>query len=429
MDNDKHSKERRAFLRTTAVIGGISMLPGPLTGFIEVDTVGFNNSISADKSLIGAYGSWASNLCEDPPLFSTRKKDVSDLSKLKEKAREKTFELVSEPELSDHVKPTIDKSYDYDGLHVEEISWQLSYGNRTHAILLKPENATGKLPGILGLHDHGGNKYFGKRKITRTSADQHTMMKTHQENYYGGNAWANELAKNGYVVLIPDSFAFASRRILFENMSDIPWGHCATEGMTDSEPEKQENIDAYNEWAAAHEHILSKSLFCAGTTWPGVFLAEDRVALDVLAKRDDVDAANLGCAGLSGGGLRTVYLGGLDERIKCAIAVGFMTTWTDFLMHKSYTHTWMTYTPLLPKYLDFPEILGLRAPLPTMTLNNKQDRLFTLSEMKKADWILKDVFSKAGATDNYKGGFYEGDHKFDAEMQKDAFHWFDQWLK
>jgi hypothetical protein len=67
-------------------------------------------------------------------------------------------------------------------------------------------------------------KYFGKRKITKTSDDQHPMMKTHQDNYYGGMAWANELAKRGYVVLVPDSFAFASRRVLFENMSTIPMG-------------------------------------------------------------------------------------------------------------------------------------------------------------------------------------------------------------
>jgi hypothetical protein len=254
-------------------------------------------------------------------------------------------------------------------------------------------------------------------------------MQRHQEHYYGGNAWANELAKRGYVVLVPDSFAFASRRVLFSDMAEIPWGDCATKGMSDADPEKQENIDEYNRWAGAHEHILSKSLFCAGTTWPGVFFAEDRVALDILGGRSDVDQHQLGCAGLSGGGLRTVYLGGLDPRIKCAVAVGFMSTWRDFLLNKAYTHTWMTYTPGLPKYLDFPEILGLRAPLPTMTLNNSQDQLFTLPEMERASGILEEVFSKADASEKYSGRFYDGPHKFDLEMQKDAFAWFDRWLK
>ena len=46
-------------------------------------------------------------------------------------------------------------------------TWQLPYGPPTEAVVLKPAGATGTLPGNLGLHDHGGNKYFGLRKITR----------------------------------------------------------------------------------------------------------------------------------------------------------------------------------------------------------------------------------------------------------------------
>jgi len=61
-----------------------------------------------------------------------------------------------------------------------------------------------------------------------------------------------------------------------------------------------------------------------------------------------------------------------------------MTTWRDFLLYKSYTHTWMTYVPLLPWELDFPEILALRAPLPTLVLNDSADFLYTEPEMKRA---------------------------------------------
>ena len=99
------------------------------------------------------------------------------------------------------------------------------------------------------------------------------------------------------------------------------------------------------------------------------------------------------------------------------------------MLNKSYTHTWMTYAPLLPKYLDFPEVLGLRVPLPTMTLSCKDDALYTLPEMKRADQILQDVYAKAGAAERYRGRFYEGGHKFDQQMQRDAFDWCDRWLK
>jgi dienelactone hydrolase len=424
-----HPNPRREFLKTTALIGSMALWPGDAYGLFSGTAENPLPPAGAGKSIIGAYGTWAAGLVNQPPALSLRKDRWKSIGSWKAEALSKALELMAPPEVARPPSATTVKAYTYNGLDVEELTWQLPYGNRTEAVLLKPRGASGRLPGVLGLHDHGGNKYFGARKITRTSDQQHPMMGTHQERYYEGRAWANELAKRGYVVLVPDSFAFASRRILFSDMAEIPWGHASTKGLSDTDPEAQDHIDAYNRWAAEHEHILSKSLFCAGTTWPGVFFSEDKVALDVLAAREDVDSGRLGCAGLSGGGLRSVYLGGLDDRIKCAISVGFMTTWTDFLVNKAYTHTWMTYTPLMPKFLEFPEILGLRAPLPAMTLNNNQDELFDLTEMQKADRILTQVFSRAGAPEKYQGRFYDGPHKFDAAMQEDAFNWFDRWLR
>ena len=79
--------------------------------------------------------------------------------------------------------------------------------------------------------------------------------------------------------------------------------------------------------------------------------------------------------------------------------------------------------------LDFPEILGLRAPLPTMVLNDEDDDLYTLPEMKRADKILSEVYKKANAGNHYKCSYYPGPHKFDKKMQAEAFDWFDKWLK
>lgn len=376
------------------------------------------------QSVIGLYGPWAAGLIEKQlPLASFRRDEWSDLGKWKKIARQKVLERLSVPVIKAPVSKTV-RSYEYDGLQIEALQWQLPYGRPTEALLLKPANAKGKLPAILAFHDHGGNKYFGTRKITKTSDDQHTLMVEHQQEYYEGLAWANEIAKRGYVVLVSDAFPFASRRVMLQ---DVP--EHLRNGLTDEAPENAEHIHVYNKWAAEHEHIMAKSLFCGGTTWPGVFWAEDRAALDILCARNDVDIQRIGCGGLSGGGMRTVFMGGLDERIKCAVCVGFMTTWKDFLLHKSFTHTWMTYVPLLPNELDFPEILGLRVPLPTLVLNDKEDQLYTLPEMKRADEILQQVYKKAGAVDKYHCSYYDGLHKFDRAMQKEAFDWFDKWLQ
>src|SRR5262249_34988412 len=109
--------------------------------------------------------------------------------------------------------------------------------------------------------------------------------------------------------------------------------------------------------------------------------------------------------------------------------VGMMTTWKDYLLYKTYTHTWMCYVPGLPQELDYPEILGLRVPLPTMVLNDEDDQLFTPGGMREADRVLGEVVKKAGASDRYKCSFYPGPHKFDRPMQDEAFAWFDRWLK
>lgn len=377
------------------------------------------------QSIIGLYGPWASSLIENKvPSHSFRNTKWQNIDQWKASANDRILDRLGIPEIGGTPQVTVKKQYEYDGLHIEELSWQLPYGRPTEAILLKPANAKGALPGILAFHDHGANKYFGTRKITRTSEKQHPDIVEHQKTYYSGMAWANEIAKRGYVVLVSDAFPFASRRVM---MQDLPAS--MRNGLSDQNPENSENIKAYNTWASAHEHTMAKSLFCAGTTWPGVFFAEDQKALDVLCARKDVNPDQIGCAGLSGGGMRTVFMGGLDSRIKCAVCVGFMTTWKDLILNKSFTHTWMTYVPVLPKEMDFPEILGLRAPLPTLVLNDSEDALYTLPEMQNADKILKEVYTKAKAEDKYKCSYYPGPHKFDKDMQKEAFDWFDQWLK
>lgn len=374
----------------------------------------------------GSYGPWLSDkvLGDGPARLSFRTGKWKTVDEWRNVARKRALECIAPVDLGGKPVVTVTGRTTWDGLDVEFLSWQLPAGPKTEAVLLKPAGARGPLPGILALHDHGGNKFMGWRKIVRTDATPWAVQEKHQANYYGGVAWANEIAKRGYAVLIHDTFPFASRRV---KVSEVPERIQA--GGVDPSPDDAEGIAKYNTFAGAHEHVMEKSLLSAGTTWPGVYLVEDQRALDVLASRPEVDASRLGCAGLSGGGMRTVFLGGLDDRIKVAIAVGFMTTWREFLLDKAFTHTWMTYVPLLPKDLDFPEILALRAPLPTMVLNCRQDELYTMPEMERADAMIAETFRRAGAADKYRSIYYDGGHKFDLEMQKDAFEWLDRFLK
>jgi dienelactone hydrolase len=403
-----------------------------ITGSIFVAFLVTQASLDAQQTearinQVGSYGPWLADrvLGDGPARLSFRTGKWKSVDEWRAAARKRVLECMAPVDLGGKPSVTVTRRTTYDGLDIEFLSWQLPAGPATEAVLLKPSGATGRLPGILALHDHGGNKYMGWRKIVRTDDAPWEVQLSHQKNYYGGAAWANEIAKRGYVVLVHDTFPFASRRV---KVSEVP-ARIQAGGVDPEVPDDAAAIAKYNTFAAAHEHVMEKSLLSAGTTWPGVYVVEDQRALDVLAARPEVDASRLGIAGLSGGGMRTVFLGGLDDRVKVAIAVGFMTTWREFLLDKAFTHTWMTYVPLLPKDLDFPEILALRAPLPTMVLNCRQDQLYTMPEMERADAMIADTFRRANAADKYRSIYYEGGHKFDLEMQKDAFAWFDRFLK
>jgi dienelactone hydrolase len=375
-------------------------------------------------NMIGAYGEWAAQSMQDPPRLSFRQPMFRDVDAWRAVARARFREALLGPGGAATPVPIVQHRLEFDGLNIEHLQWQLPFGPPTEALLLKPARASGKLPAIVGLHDHGGNKYFGLRKITRMSKDPHPLMVRHQEHYYGGVAWANELARRGYVVLVHDTFTFGSRRM---RLADVPAN--IRNNLVETNPEAEDEIKSYNQFAANHEHLIAKSLFSAGMSWPGIFVFDDQRAVDYLASHADVDATRIGCAGLSGGGLRTVMLTGADDRIRCSCCVGMMTTWRDYLLNKCYTHTWMCYVPGLPRDLDYPEILGLGAPNPVLVLNNRQDALFTMPEMERADRILAEVYKKAGAAERYRASFYDGPHKFDRDMQKEAFAWFDRWLK
>ena len=399
-------------------------------------------------TMLGSYTGWASALVRDEPgPLSLRTGTWATLDAWRHEARTRVRELMAGPEVVAPEARTLSVA-NLDGLRVEHLAWQLPYGPETRAVLLRPQGTTGKLPGVVALHDHGGIKAFGYRKIAMTTTEPHPFLVAFQKQAYGGRAWANELARRGYAVLVHDGFLFGSRRILardlppvvVERMLDDPLHpHEMTPGDARERPpddrwdlgawEAPREIERYDAFAAAHESIVAKSLFSAGTTWPGMVFADDRAALDVLAARQDVDARRLGCAGLSGGGLRTNLLAGLDDRIRCAVSVGFMTTWRDFLRSVSHTHTWMVYVPHLPRYLDYPEILGLRTPSPALVQVTTEDPLYTQPEIGRAETILKGVYQKAKAPDALRFSRYPGPHKFDVPMQEEAFDWMDQWLR
>jgi dienelactone hydrolase len=313
----------------------------------------------------------------------------------------------------------VESEWEKDGVAGEEISWSVGYGPRTHAYVLKPANTKGPLPGIVALHDHSDFKFYGKEKIADGSQDPLPILNDFRKVPYGGRAYANALACEGFVVLVHDVFLWGSRRFPLETMMET-MGRKTADLL--QAQQTSDEIELYNNAAYFHEHWVSKYCNILGTNMAGVVSFEDRVAVNYLLSRADVDTERIGCIGLSGGGNRAALLNATHEGIRAMVIIGLMTTYPALLDHNM-SHTWMLFPFGWSLHGDWPDIAASRAPLPLLVQYDLDDDLFTKDGMRDAHARLQKHYASVGKPDAYTGQFYPGPHKFDLEMQSVAFDW------
>jgi len=370
---------------------------------------------------MGVYYDMLDAVAAAPHSLSFLSGTWPDLEAWKTEARAKVFELLAFEPPNVQLNPSVRARHHEDGVVVEEISYDMPYGPRANGLFLYPKEAGSKLPAVLALHDHGEFFYYGKEKLV-SFPNEPKVLREYREKYYGGRSWGMELAKRGFAVLAVDSFLWGSRKIPIDSVNEELQKEF--EGL---DPKSEEYIRKYNEFWARNECILVvDSILNSGTNWPGIFAYEDRRSIDYLLTRSEVDAKRIGCGGLSMGGLRTIFLAGLDPRVRCAFCVGFMTTIRGVLRNKIRCppgHGLLMYVPELFRSLDLPDVIGIRTPAPLLIQYNEEDELFTPEGQHEADQKITRIYSKSGYPNNYVGKFYPGPHKFNVAMQEDAFKW------
>ena len=326
-------------------------------------------------------------------------------------------------------KVKVEKRWTKDGVDGELITYSVGFGPRTEAYYLRPAGVKGKLPGVVALHDHGGFKYYGKEKVALGPDEPTDILKNWYKKAYGGRPFANEMAKQGFAVLVPDCFTWGSRKFPLETIGE--WDKFqgdALHSKTPMEPwpgiSMPADVSLYSWTAVTHEHTIQKYCHVLGTSMAGVMAYEDNVAVNYLLSRKDVKPGGAGCVGLSGGGLRSTLLQSTCPSIKAAVVVGLMSSYAGLLDHNVVTHTWMMYpSPEIARHADWPDLVSCRAPSPLMVQYDIEDALFTLKGMKEADKKIAALYKGVGKPNNYVGKFYPGPHKFDVPMQDDANAW------
>src|SRR5207247_10066907 len=139
----------------------------------------------------------------------------------------------------------------------------------------------------------------------------------------------------------------------------------------------KEAIATVNRRSQQAEQLVARSLFAAGITWPGVMLWDDLRTVDYLAGRPEVDARRLGCVGLSVGGYRSFLLAAVDQRIKVAVDVGWMSSLASHVRRHVVNSIGLTFHIIgLYRYLDLPDLAALIAPRSVLVINGSRDQLF-----------------------------------------------------
>jgi dienelactone hydrolase len=376
------------------------------------DALGDAGTIYADIKTIA-------DQCRYP--LSWLERNYPDAASYKRAVREKAFELFHYSPPPVRPAPEVVGRWETDDYIQEKVLFSTTPWFRVPAYVLVPKGRKTPRPAIVDLHSHGGMFVYGKEKVMPMPEGDTPSITGYRRDNYEGRSTSLALCRRGYVVVSIDCFYFGERRTLFEeDLRKFGW---------DRTKYSAEDVQYLNQKSSRGEALLARSLFWAGTTWQGIAHWDDIRTVDYLAGRPEVDPARIGCLGISMGGDRTDFLAGLDDRIRCAVSVGWMSTLRPMIKAHVATHSFMHFLPGLAHFLDLPDLLGCMAPKPLMVQQCERDALYPLEGMKESVQKIEAIYDKCGAASMFQSRFYDQPHVFTIKMQEEAFAWLDRWLE
>ena len=343
-----------------------------------------------------------------------------DLEAWKARGRAKIFELMSYRPEAVNPRPRILERIDRGDYVLERLTFWTTPDVEVPGYFFIPKRAKFPVPAVVALHDHGGFYYWGKEKLVETGGE-HPMLAAYRKEYYDGASFPAVLAQRGYAVIVIDMFYHGERRLILDE--DLE-NH--TNDRSKVEPE--EAIRKINQRAGSSEAVVLRNILHSGFTWGGVVAWDDIRTVDYLHTRQEVDPNRIACTGLSLGGWRTVFLAGLDPRIKSACVVGWMTSFRYLIPHHEVYTVPSTMIPGLLEDLDYPDIATLTMPSPLLVIHGEQDSLFPPEGVKSAIDTLRKSYQAIGQAERFATFIFDGPHKFPLAAQQKMMDWFDRWV-
>jgi dienelactone hydrolase len=121
------------------------------------------------------------------------------------------------------------------------------------------------------------------------------------------------------------------------------------------------------------DHDFLADLDLVGANGLGLFYLGMRRGLDYLYQDPNVDRTRIGMTGLSGGGWQTIVLSSLDPRVSVAVPVAGFGDLKSNVLHPWDTDQLEEDAADLREGEDYPWLVALRAPRPTLLIYNAND--------------------------------------------------------
>jgi hypothetical protein len=238
---------------------------------------------------------------------------------------------------------------------------------------------------VIAPHGHGSGGKFpvaGRRDLPAVA-----------ETILGHNYdYGVQLVRRGFVVFCPDARGHGER--------------C----------EETRELDAERpEFLKSTCHHLSLKGEPLGQSVAGMWTWDLMRLLDHVATRPDVDSGRIGCAGLSGGGLQTLYLAALDTRVRAAVVSGYFYGVGESLLEQA-GNCDCNRVPGLWLHADMGDLGALVAPRGLAIETGDQDPLngrSGLGNVVPQVEIARRVYTALGAADALEHFIFPGPHRWD----------------
>jgi len=168
-----------------------------------------------------------------------------------------------------------------------------------------------------------------------------------------------------------------------------------------------------------NHHFMGFWNVMAGTSPGRIIYGETRRFLEALLYHPSVNKEKLAVTGSSGGGTATIYLAGLDERVKAAAVVAAVSTWEHFGGFIGGDPE--QYPQNLIRIADFSTLLSAIAPRPLLVAGGKKDDLFPAHEGRKSVERASKIYSLLGAKENILFFGDSGPHGYQAPRRQAVY--------